>query len=74
MHDVERGLLVLPAINGSRSLVEVVRSMDDASIRIEDIEMHKPTLDDVFLSLTGHTAEAKKADSAVKPRRARRSR
>ena len=74
LHDVESGLLVLPAINGSRSLVEVVRSMDDASIRIEDIEMHKPTLDDVFLSLTGHVAEEKKADAPMRPRRARRSR
>jgi ABC-2 type transport system ATP-binding protein len=31
--------------------------MDDASIPILDIELHKPTLDDVFLSITGHAAE-----------------
>ena len=57
LHDEDRGLLVIPAEEGSRSLVEVVRAMDDASVPIMDIELHKPTLDDVFLSLTGHAAE-----------------
>ncbi len=57
LHDEQRGLLVIPAEEGSRSLVEVVRAMDDASVPILDIELHKPTLDDVFLSLTGHAAE-----------------
>ncbi len=57
LHDEQRGLLVIPAEEGSRSLVEVVRAMNDASIPILDVELHKPTLDDVFLSLTGHAAE-----------------
>ena len=57
LHDEDRGLLVVPAKDGSRSLVGVVRAMDDASIPILDIELHKPTLDDVFLSITGHAAE-----------------
>jgi ABC-2 type transport system ATP-binding protein len=57
IHDEDRGLLVIPAEDGSRSLVEVVRAMDDAAVPILDIELHKPTLDDVFLSLTGHRAE-----------------
>jgi ABC-2 type transport system ATP-binding protein len=57
IHDEDRGLLVIPAEDGSRSLVEVVRAMDDAAVPILDIELHKPTLDDVFLSLTGHIAE-----------------
>jgi len=57
IHDEDRGLLVIPAEDGSRSLVEVVRAMDDAAVPILDIELHKPTLDDVFLSLTGRIAE-----------------
>jgi ABC-2 type transport system ATP-binding protein len=61
LHDEQRGLLVIPAEEGSRSLVEVVRAMDDASVPILDIELHKPTLDDVFLSLTGHAAEPESA-------------
>ena len=61
LHDEQRGLLVIPAEEGSRSLVDVVRAMDDASVPILDIELHKPTLDDVFLSLTGHAAEPEPA-------------
>ena len=38
-------------------LLETVRRLDDAGIVIEDIALHRPTLDDVFLSLTGHAAE-----------------
>ena len=61
LHDEDRGLLVIPAADGSRSLVEVVRAMDEASVPILDIELHKPTLDDVFLSITGHPAETESA-------------
>ncbi len=38
-------------------LLDTVRELDDATIVIEDIALHRPTLDDVFLSLTGHAAE-----------------
>jgi len=65
LHDEDRGLLVIPAADGSRSLVEVVRAMDEASIPILDIELHKPTLDDVFLSITGHPAESESSTGDV---------
>jgi ABC-2 type transport system ATP-binding protein len=42
---------------GPTVLLETVRGLDDAGIPIEDIALHRPTLDDVFLSLTGHAAE-----------------
>jgi len=35
----------------------VVRALDDAGIPVDDIEIHHPSLDDVFFSLTGHAAE-----------------
>jgi ABC-2 type transport system ATP-binding protein len=63
MFDAERELLVIPATDGSQSLIEVVRAMDTASVPIMDIELHKPTLDDVFLSLTGHIAEPSLPDA-----------
>jgi ABC-2 type transport system ATP-binding protein len=31
--------------------------LDDAGIKLGDLALHRPTLDDVFLSLTGHGAE-----------------
>jgi ABC-2 type transport system ATP-binding protein len=42
---------------GPTVLLESVRRLDTAGIPIEDIALHRPTLDDVFLSLTGHAAE-----------------
>ncbi|HET6700575.1 MAG TPA: hypothetical protein VFH14_02160, partial [Gemmatimonadaceae bacterium] len=49
--------ITVPARGGARSLVQVVRDLDEARIAIDDIALRRPTLDDVFLSLTGHAAE-----------------
>jgi ABC-2 type transport system ATP-binding protein len=38
-------------------VAEAVRRLDEAGVELEDLEVHRPTLDDVFLSLTGHVAE-----------------
>jgi len=65
LHDADRDFLVIPAEHGSQSLIEVVRAMDTAKVPIIDIELHKPTLDDVFLSITGHAAEVETADDRV---------
>ena len=46
-----------PGRGGARSLVQVVRDLDEAGIAIDDIGLRRPTLDDVFLALTGHAAE-----------------
>jgi len=50
-------LRIQAGTDGARVVVEAVRRLDDAGIRIGDIALHKPTLDDVFLTLTGHVAE-----------------
>ena len=36
---------------------DVVRALGDARIALDDVALRRPTLDDVFLSLTGHAAE-----------------
>ncbi len=41
------------------ALTEVVRALDAAGIEVEDIGLRRPTLDEVFLRLTGHPAEAR---------------
>jgi ABC-2 type transport system ATP-binding protein len=59
---------------GASTLTEAVRRLDGASIEIGDIALHRPTLDDVFLSLTGHAAEeAEGPEEATdeKPKRGR---
>jgi ABC-2 type transport system ATP-binding protein len=40
------------------AIVEAVRRLDAAGVGVEDIALRRPTLDDVFLSLTGHAAES----------------
>ena len=50
--------VTVPAHGGAQRLVQVVRDLDEAGVVIDDIGLRRPTLDDVFLSLTGHvTAE-----------------
>jgi ABC-2 type transport system ATP-binding protein len=39
-------------------IVDAVRRLDEAGVGVDDIALRRPTLDDVFLSLTGHAAEA----------------
>jgi ABC-2 type transport system ATP-binding protein len=39
-------------------IVDAVRRLDEAGVDVDDITLRRPTLDDVFLSLTGHVAEA----------------
>ncbi len=47
------------AVSRTAGLVmRVVRALDDAGIDVEDVAVHQPTLDDVFLRLTGTTGQA----------------
>ena len=46
--------VTLPTKEGSKILASVIRSLDEAKIEIADIVVRKPTLDEVFLKLTGH--------------------
>jgi ABC-2 type transport system ATP-binding protein len=47
------------------AIVEAVRRLDEARVGVEDIAMRRPTLDDVFLALTGHAAESAEDDEAI---------
>jgi ABC-2 type transport system ATP-binding protein len=49
--------LTIAAHGGAQQLVDVVRALGDARIALDDVALRRPTLDDVFLSLTGHAAE-----------------
>ena len=56
----------IAAPSGSRLLPVVVRALDDAAVPVEDIALRRPTLDEVFLALTGHatTTTTPKEDAA----------
>jgi ABC-2 type transport system ATP-binding protein len=57
--------VTVPSEGGAKRLVTVVRDLDKAGIALDDIALRRPTLDDVFLSLTGHAAAAAAAESAA---------
>ena len=46
-----------PVSTGSLALMQVLRELDDAKIHPLDIGLKRPSLDDVFMALTGHAAE-----------------
>ena len=48
-----------PVTTGSKALLDVLKALDDAGIHPLDVGLKRPSLDDVFLSLTGHAAQAK---------------
>ncbi len=51
--------LTVPVTGGSGSLMEALRLLDGESVQVSDIGLRRPTLDDVFLTLTGRAAEDK---------------
>jgi ABC-2 type transport system ATP-binding protein len=50
--------VTVPVVGGAKLLAEVIRELDARGVEIDDIGLRRPTLDDVFISLTGHGAEA----------------
>ena len=60
-----------PVVNGSKDLMEALRALDDAKIHPLDIGLRRPSLDDVFLSLTGHVAEEVNEEAAA-PKKGRK--
>lgn len=56
--------LVIPTDAGSAGLIRIIRALDERSIGIDDIALRRPTLDDVFVYLTGHSAADEQATEA----------
>jgi ABC-2 type transport system ATP-binding protein len=54
----------IPASQGAATLTEVVRGLDQAGVVPDDLALHRPSLDDVFLSLTGMPAEDDPSEDA----------
>jgi ABC-2 type transport system ATP-binding protein len=56
-YSAETGQMTLPLTGGTSLLPEIVRRLDGRQIALADISLRQPTLDDVFLNLTGHSAK-----------------
>ena len=57
--------ITTPVTTGGAALIELLRELDNQDIRPLDIALKRPSLDDVFLSLTGHVAEEEKIDGTL---------
>jgi ABC-2 type transport system ATP-binding protein len=51
------GLVTVHVRERRGAIVEAVKRLSDAGIGVDDLAVRRPTLDDVFLTLTGHAAE-----------------
>jgi ABC-2 type transport system ATP-binding protein len=56
--DEERRTITVPVSGGAAVLADALRRLDAEGVGLDDVGLRRPTLDDVFLSLTGHAAEA----------------
>ncbi|MFG1790769.1 ATP-binding cassette domain-containing protein [Nocardia sp. NPDC049149] len=56
---IEQGLrrITVPVADGSQALVSAIGKLAERDVRIHDVGLRRPSLDDVFLTLTGHEAE-----------------
>ena len=58
--------IVRVPIDGGGAITQAVRELDDAGVRIDDVAVRRPTLDDVFMTLTGKPPEPE-TDNDVPP-------
>lgn len=70
--DIHQRRISGPSREGTRQLASLVREFDAAGLEITDLQLRRPSLDDVFLTLTGHQAEQEPA-VATGRRQARRA-
>ncbi|MEO3935565.1 ATP-binding cassette domain-containing protein [Dermatophilaceae bacterium Soc4.6] len=68
--DTQVRRVMVPVSGGPAVLMDGLRRLDAAGIGVDDVGLRRPTLDDVFLTLTGHEAEASPADPAAPANRA----
>jgi ABC-2 type transport system ATP-binding protein len=61
----EAGVVHAPVRRRHGLIPQIVRALDEADVAIDDIALHRPTLDDVFMALTGHAAEEQPEQEAA---------
>ena len=59
------GAVQVPVLERQGAIAQAVRRLDEAGVGIEDVAMHRPTLDDVFLAVTGRAAAERDEEQAA---------
>jgi len=60
--------LAVPVAHGAKSLAEIAGAVSNANLKISTLSLHRPSLDDVFLALTGDKTEQPKSASTANRR------
>ncbi|MFD0037732.1 ATP-binding cassette domain-containing protein [Streptomyces anulatus] len=68
--DADRRRIGAPAPDRMAALARTVRMLEEAGIEAEDIAVRRPTLDEVFLSLTGQPADERRTEKKAKAEKA----
>ena len=63
--DAGGAMVTIPVTGGAASVAEALARLLDAGVRVRGVNLRRPTLDDVFLTLTGHEADAVAAAAAA---------
>lgn len=61
--------LAIPVAHGAKSLVGIAGALNEMNLKISTLSLHRPSLDDVFLSLTGEKVEQPKPEPTAKRKR-----
>lgn len=67
-YEPEHRRVRVPVVNGSKSMLRIAKALDEARIQPVEISLHRPSLDDVFLSITGKKT---KSDDEEPPKKKR---
>jgi len=67
--DGEHRHLTAPLLQGGRQLAAIIRDLETAQVVLEEFALRRPTLDDVFLSLTGRAASETVQPKVAAPQR-----
>ena len=57
--------MTVPVVGGRQAINDAVRALDVLGLEVGDIALRRPTLDEVFLTLTGAPVDALHADSDI---------
>lgn len=64
--DGKRRTVTVATKGGTKELQQILNRLTSAKIEVESVSLHKPTLDDVFMSLTGHLTTEEKEEQSKK--------
>ena len=66
--DVELASITVPIANAAQALTRALRALDAEGVVVVDVRWRRPSLDDVFLNLTGHLADDEFREEQPEPR------